>query len=117
MNIENPNKKVLFSLNYSNLLIGYLEFENRSWKFYYSDQFKKQNEIAPLFQFPDIYKIYTAKHLWPYFKCRIPNLKQDRYKKIILKENISNNYADLLKRFGEYSIQNPFKLIYIEQQK
>jgi HipA-like protein len=102
-----------FNLKYKDLTIGYLELKNRVWHFRYSDEFKKQNSIAPLPDYPNVDKIYANEELWPFFLIRIPNLKQPRVQKIISKENIDHSsQVELLKRFGKKTISNPFELTY-----
>jgi hypothetical protein len=55
--------------------------------------------------------VYTKDELWPFFIIRIPSLKQPKVQKIISKEEIdSTSQVELLKRFGEKSISNPFQL-------
>lgn len=102
-----------FVIKYKNLKIGYLELKNRAWHFKYSDEFKNQEVIEPLRDFPDIHKTYKNEELWPFFLIRIPSLKQPMIQKIIRKENIDQfNQVELLKRFGKKSISNPFDLTY-----
>jgi hypothetical protein len=57
-------------------------------------------------------KVYRKDSLWPFFLVRIPGLKQPAIKEIIEKENIdTENEVELLKRFGQKSISNPYELI------
>jgi HipA-like protein len=100
-----------FTITYKSLIIGTLELEEGQWNFAYSDDFKNQEQIPPLPDFPDVDKIYTNEELWPFFIIRIPSLKQPKVQKIISKEEIdSSSQVELLKRFGEKSISNPFQL-------
>jgi hypothetical protein len=56
-------------------------------------------------------KEYTSPTLWPFFRVRIPGLKQPAVREIILKENLDiENEAALLKRFGERTISNRYIL-------
>lgn len=106
------NDYAKFKLLYDDFVIGYLEAKNKEWKFFYSDEYKKNNITNYISGFPQIDKIYNDKSLWPFFKIRIPGLKQPRIMKIIEEENIDkDNEVELLKRFGEYSISNPYKLV------
>jgi HipA-like protein len=101
-----------FELSYKNLSIGHLELQDGNWRFYYSEEFKSQDVIKPLIDFPNQNKTYSNKELWPFFSYRIPGLSQPAVKEIIKKEAIdSGNEVALLKKFGKYSIFNPFLLI------
>ncbi len=100
-----------FALLYKDILIGHLEVEEGKWKFYYSEEFKHNNELSYISGFPDLNKIYYSEILWPFFKIRIPGLGQPRVQKTIKEENISEkDEIALLKRFGKQSISNPYLL-------
>lgn len=100
-----------FSILYKDLEIGSLELKDGLWHFAYSNEFKEQDQIPVLPDFPDVQKVYTKEELWPFFIIRIPSLKQPKVQKIISKEDIdSTSQVELLKRFGEKSISNPFQL-------
>jgi HipA-like protein len=106
-----PSEKAIFVLVYKDIVIGQLFIENTEWKFAYSDQFKEQNELTTLIDFPNIDKEYTSSELWPFFAHRIPGLGQPQIQEIIRRENIDEtNEVHLLKRFGHRSISNPFEL-------
>lgn len=107
-----PSQEVhKFVLMYKEIVIGYLEAENGQWKFYYSEDFKKSNELSYITGFPDLDKVYYSEFLWPFFKIRIPGLGQPRVQKTIKNENISEkDEIALLKRFGKKSISNPYLL-------
>ena len=109
--IEHKNTIHLFSLKYQNNIIGNLKFENEKWLFEYSDWFKNQNELQPLLEFPLVQNKYQSIELWPFFLDRIPSFKQPRIKNYIEKHpDERTNTAKLLELFGEYSVNNPFKL-------
>jgi|SRR5690625_797713 len=100
-----------FTVTYNDLDIGVLELKDKVWHFSYSVDFKNQDRIMPLPDFPDVEKEYYHTELWPFFIIRIPSLKQPKVQKIIQKEDIdSTSQVELLKRFGEKSISNPFQL-------
>lgn len=100
-----------FTITYKDLEIGNLELKKGLWYFTYSAKFKEQSKIPPLPDFPDEKKVYANEELWPFFIIRIPSLKQPKVQKIISKEEIdSTSQVELLKRFGEKSISNPFQL-------
>jgi|SRR5690625_3848372 len=104
--------KAEFELKYKSLIVGYLELNDGVWKFSYSAEFKDQNELRPIVQFPDTNKVYKNEELWPFFTIRIPGLNQPEIENIIESENIDrSNEVELLKRFGEKTISNPYELV------
>lgn len=101
----------LFALKYHDLEMGNLKFLDNQWLFEYSELFKKQTEITPLIDFPDIDKIYKSEALWPFFSNRIPSLRQPKIQEYISKHPLeSKDTVKLLTVFGEYSVNNPFRL-------
>lgn len=109
--IEHKDTIHRFSLKYQNSVIGELLFENEEWLFEYSEWFINQSELQPLLEFPIVNNKYKTKELWPFFSNRIPSFKQPKIKNYIEKHpSERNNTAKLLELFGEYSINNPFKL-------
>src|SRR5690554_2218035 len=85
-----PNdQRAHFILKYKNLIIGSLTHEDGNWKFEYSDEFKRQNEIDILVDFPEKEKRYVDKNLWPFFAHRIPGLGQPKVQEIIKLENLN----------------------------
>lgn len=61
--------------------------------------------------FSNLNKVYKNETLWPFFRIRIPGLKQPAVKEILKKENINEtNELELLKRFGHKTISNPYEL-------
>jgi HipA-like protein len=98
-------------LTHDKLTIGYLTYLDGTWEFVYSDEFKKQNQVDVLGNFPNKNMKYNAPDLWPFFAHRIPGLGQPKVQEIIKKEHLDpHNQLDLLKRFGRRSITNPFEL-------
>jgi len=62
--------------------------------------------------FPDVHKTYETSELWPFFKMRVPSLKQPSIRAIVGRERIDeHNQVELLRRFGRRTITNPFELI------
>lgn len=111
MKIATPERiDYVFTLLYGNLRIGTLQLEEGEWTFRYSEAFKAQDEIKPITEFPRLEKVYKSKDLFPFFVHRIPSLSQPKVQKTISRENIELDEASLLKRFGESSISNPFRL-------
>lgn len=98
-------------LKLGNLIIGYLSCRNGEWTFKYSDEFKIQNEYHKIIGFPELDEEYKSNDLWPFFRIRIPGLKQPAIREIIEKENIQTNEFELLKRFGKKTISNPYELV------
>jgi len=101
-----------FILKVDNIQIAILHCENGEWQFKYTDEFKQNNDNYNLITgFSNLDKTYRSETLWPFFKTRIPGLKQPAVKEILEKENISEeNEAALLKRFGKKTISNPYEL-------
>ena len=103
--------EIKFTLKIKNLKIGQLSIEKGLWVFVYSEEFKKQEKYDRLTGFSDLNKKYQAKMLWPFFKIRIPGLKQPMIRDIIEAENLDeSNEAVLLKRFGKLTMSNPYIL-------
>lgn len=93
------------------LEIGTLQYLDGKWKFQYSDTFQNQTKFRRLVGFSDLNKIYESEVLWPFFKIRIPGLKQPLVEKILEKEEIDkSDEVSLLKRFGRINISNPYVL-------
>ncbi len=102
---------IRFTLKIDVLNIGYLSVENGLWIFKYSEEFKNQNQYTRLTGFSDLNKVYKSDELWPFFKIRIPGLKQPMIKDILKTEQLDgSNEALLLKRFGLKSMSNPYIL-------
>lgn len=112
LNSENENGK--FELLFEGKLAGTLEFKLDKWIFEYSEEFKKNQFVLPLIDFPDRNKKYEFDDLMPFFATRIPNLNQP-YHEIKLEKLAGDktNLVSLLKIFGEKSINNPFELKYL----
>ena len=102
-----------FILKVDKIEVGTLHCENGVWEFKYSQEFKKYKNYSLITGFPDLNKVYRENTLWPFFRIRIPGLKQPAVQEIIKKENINQeNEVSLLKRFGQKTISNPYELIY-----
>lgn len=102
---------IQFTLKIKELHIGYLTIESGRWIFRYSEAFRAQKKYARLTGFSDLDKVYSTEDLWPFFKIRIPGLKQPMVRDIIKAENLDDsNEAVLLKRFGRKSMSNPYIL-------
>lgn len=92
--------------------IGTLIAEKGEWIFSYSDEFRKQTEIKPIADFPDVKKKYRSRSLWPFFALRIPSPEQPAVREFIHRQ--PQQKADegiLLKEFGARTIANPFRLV------
>lgn len=99
-----------FVLMFNELTVGKLSLEKGIWKFVYSLEFKNQEAVSPLIDFPETNKVYESSQLWPYFSYRIPGLNQPMVQDIIKNDKIEGNEVALLKKFGRYSIFSPFEL-------
>ncbi len=110
--VSSENKEVVkFTLKLGDLPIGYLTFADGLWFFTYSEEFKMQTKYNRLTGFSDVNKVYKSEELWPFFKIRIPGLKQPMVKDIIRTENLDeSDEAILLRRFGKKTMSNPYVL-------
>ena len=52
-----PNNEATFNVNLGRLLVGTLFYSDGMWYFNYSDEFKLQNRILPLTNFPSKEKV------------------------------------------------------------
>lgn len=95
-----------FNVNLGKLLVGTLLFAEGTWHFSYSNEFKAQNNILPLTNFPSKNKEYSAKELWPFFTSRIPSNAQMQIEKNAAREDL----VKLLQKFGRKTVANPFEL-------
>ena len=105
------NELAAFILKVDDIDIGELHCEDGEWVFEYTDEFKSNEEYKRIIGFPKLDQKYTKKTLWPFFRIRIPGLKQPAVKEIIEDEGIDvENEVALLKRFGRETISNPYIL-------
>jgi HipA-like protein len=105
-------KEARFIITYNGKTIGILEHKGNKWIFKYSEQYKKEQFVAPLIDFPIVDKNYEFEELSPFFAARIPNLNQPFHlKKLSKYEGDKNDLVSLLEIFGKKSINNPFELI------
>jgi HipA-like protein len=111
-NLKTPqNMEARFELSYKDLKIGYLSLANGEWSFAYSNEFKKQNRLLPMIDFPDVNKVYESEELWPFFTSRIPSQSQPEIQFAIRQNKIDgDNEVSLLEFFGRRTITNPFLL-------
>lgn len=101
-----------FLVRHDNLDVGYLILRDEKWHFEYTDSFRENKDIRPIIDFPHLDKRYESDVLWPFFLIRIPGLKQPAIQKMIEDGKLDpSNEVQLLKRFGETTIANPFTLI------
>src|SRR5262245_275038 len=106
-----PEVRAEFQLFYGQLLVAVLSVADSVWKFEYSEAFRQQDELRPLVEFPDVDKVYESKELWQFFVMRIPSPEQPEIEEILKSEHIREDDAvTLLKRFGEHTITNQFRL-------
>ncbi len=94
-----------FDLYLGDSLIGTLHYADNTWSFSYSDEFKAQGESVPLVNFPDKTRLYTSRHLWPFFASRLPGNAK-------LKEDAEDaDVLTLLQKYGKHVITNPYVLV------
>lgn len=81
------------------------------WTMRYTDEFKKQTQIAPLVPFPELNKVYRSTELWPFFSVRVPSIARPEVERTVREEHLDyNDVAAMLRRFGRKSIADPFEL-------
>jgi HipA-like protein len=112
--VEPPpaDETFVFRLLLDNLEVGTLRAERGQWIFSYSEDFKKQNQIKPIVDFPSLDREYRSDTLWPFFALRIPSTKQSAVRDFI--DKLPTDSVDegvLLREFGSRSIANPFRLV------
>lgn len=95
-----------FNINLGKLFVGTLLYSGGVWYFSYSNEFKMQNRVSPLTNFPSKEKEYSARELWPFFASRIPSNAQLQKDKGKPQEDI----VTLLQKFGRRTIANPYEL-------
>lgn len=105
-------EKADFLLKLNDDEIGILKCENGIWEFQYSQHFlKNRDKFKTIVGFPELDHIYTSETLWPFFRVRIPGLKQPKIQEILEEEKIDKeNEVALLKRFGNNTLANPYHL-------
>lgn len=109
---EQVNHNPKFQLKHQENTIGYLNYDGSIWTFDYSDWFKNQDDLQPLFEFPLKDKLYTSSELWPFFESRIPSIKQPKVQEYLQTHpSDRDNKVKLLELFGITSVNNPYKLI------
>ncbi len=104
--ILTADNDAMFNINLGKLLVGTLLYSDGMWHFSYSNEFKIQNYVLPLTNFPSKDKEYSDRELWPFFASRIPSNAQLQIEKDKPQENI----VILLQRFGHRTVANPYEL-------
>lgn len=100
-----------FDLRYGDLVMGHLWLDEGVWHFAYTEEFRQQDQVKPLTDFPYLEKQYSSRELWPFFEVRIPSLEQPDVQRIIREHHLDEqNQVALLRLFGKKSIANPFIL-------
>ena len=97
----------IFNVNLSKLHVGTLRYSDGVWYFNYSEDFKQQDSILPLVNFPSKDKVYSTRELWPFFASRIPSNAQLQVGK---NNKQKENIVALLRRFGRRTVANPYEL-------
>lgn len=106
-----PEAEAVFLLTHGDLIIGKLSAKQGLWHFEYSDEFKRQKDLRPILEMPDVQKVYQSPNLWQFFAMRIPSLGQPDIEEILEREHIlETDSIRLLDRFGKRTIANPFEL-------
>lgn len=102
----NADHDATFNINLGRLHVGTLLYSDKMWYFSYSNDFKLQNKILPLANFPSTEKEYSARELWPFFASRIPSNAQLQ----LGRDNPQESIVTLLQKFGRRTVANPFEL-------
>jgi HipA-like protein len=107
------DEEATFILKVDKIKVGTLRCEKGEWIFSYDNEFKaNSDEYTHIVGFPNLEKEYRSETLWPFFRIRIPGLKQPAIQEVLQKENIEkDNEVALLKRFGRKTISNPYLLV------
>lgn len=95
-----------FDLMLGDLLVGVLLYVDGTWSFTYSDEYKAQDKLEPLINFPNLDQVYKSDQLWPFFASRLPGVSELKEK-----ERESMDVLSLLKKYGRHVITNPYKLV------
>ena len=82
-----------FDLMLGDLLVGVLLYEDGTWSFTYSDEYKAQDKLDPLVNFPNLDQVYKSDQLWPFFASRLPGVSELKEK-----EGESMDVLSLLKK-------------------
>ena len=105
------HEKARFELRYGDLAMGHLWLDEGVWHFAYTPEFRRQEAVKPLVDFPDTAKQYTSQALWPFFQFRIPSLEQPAVQRAIEEKALDeHDEVQLLRAFGKTTISNPFVL-------
>ena len=106
------HKTPAFMLKLGDLEVATLTRESDVWVFKYTEAFQLQQKIRPIIGFPDKFKNYRSRDLWPFFQIRVPSLEQTDVQNYLRRHKIGQvDQSTLLERFGRRSISNPFELI------
>ncbi len=104
--------RTAFKLTLGSLMVGTLRREDDDWIFAYAEEFRKQDEIKPIVNFPATDREYRSRSLWPFFALRIPSPRQPAVREFLQsRPGEKVDEAILLKKFGEHIIANPFRLV------
>jgi HipA-like protein len=102
---------VVFKLSLGHLIIGHLRREPDRWIFEYTEEFRNQEEIKPIMDFPTVTNAYQSDELWPFFKIRVPSKNQPSIHRRFTHDQLNGlTVIDMLKFFGRRSAANPFIL-------
>ncbi|WP_028788712.1 HipA N-terminal domain-containing protein [Terrimonas ferruginea] len=105
------DKDARFLLKIDGIDVGYLLSKEGEWYFSYTKEFQQHQDYNLITGFSEFDKVYKSEELWPFFRIRIPGLKQPFVQEILEQEKIDkNDEVELLKRFGKRTIANPYEL-------
>src|SRR5436190_13139470 len=88
-----PGIRAQFLLKYKELTLGTLTVEDGLWQFEYSEEFKRNEHLRPLIEFPDPDEVYQSPDLWQFFAMRIPSAERPGIEEILRREDIPEDDA------------------------
>jgi len=106
--------ELCFRVFFNKLEIGALTRDLDEWVFRYADEFRAQDKVKPIVDFPNVEKEYRNAQLWPFFLLRIPSPTQPAVRYHLEKHRLNQleevDEGTLLREFGRWSVANPFEL-------
>lgn len=100
-----------FQLSYGSLVIGVLSHGPKGWEFKYTDEFRAEDGLSALVEFPNKDAVYSSEELWHTFAGRIPSKAQPAVMEAIRRNGLDEeNELVLLQHFGTRTVSNPYVL-------
>ena len=84
---------------------------HNAWQFAYADVYQRLPNAQPLFEFPNLSRVYVCTELWPFFASRIPSPNQPEVLAVARRKKLDlHDTAQMLREFGRRTITNPYEL-------